>query len=437
MNATGPPPASHSTEVRWKRTVDRRGRPSKLTLKRLLSDFGISELDAKGRATITHRLALVGLVVDPPLESAPPDAIVTLHVDPSGPSRPEPSPPPTPAPAPASPEPLPVETAPPAPSAPAIDVPGAEVGAQQGTGLAAPAPEAKPPPPPSPPPAASEPLAQATPIMPVEADPDEAPVADEDSAEASEGLDAAVGGAERASRILQERARSAAARLEQLERELAAERAAKVEALSEARALREASEEALRSLPSGEEEPDQPEPEIYDEPDDPEPEVRDVAVEPEVHRKGEARSTEPESVEHEAQAGEEEAHDARDRYGETREYDATAGDEEPTHAESTPPGGEPIAQPYAATNLESGEPPGKERRFRFGLRRRSKRAAESAPCSVCRRNPGTNEVIDLEAAGWVSGAEHRLCPDCIGDGWQLAAKTERPYRRALRRGRAD
>lgn len=69
---------SRAPELRWRRTIDRRGRPTRLTVRRLLRDFGFAGLGPESQATIESRLAEVGVTVNPPLSRAEPDTIITL-----------------------------------------------------------------------------------------------------------------------------------------------------------------------------------------------------------------------------------------------------------------------------------------------------------------------------------------------------------------------
>lgn len=79
MSTLGRVDPGSTPESRWRRTVDRRGRPSRLTVSRLLRDFGFSTLEPKSQTAIRNRLAEVGLAVAPPLESAELETIVTLY----------------------------------------------------------------------------------------------------------------------------------------------------------------------------------------------------------------------------------------------------------------------------------------------------------------------------------------------------------------------
>ena len=63
-------PLDEAPEQRWRRTVDRRNRPAKLKVDRLLRDFGYAELDPEVGDAIEARLAGVALAVAPSLRDA-------------------------------------------------------------------------------------------------------------------------------------------------------------------------------------------------------------------------------------------------------------------------------------------------------------------------------------------------------------------------------
>ena len=66
-------------EQRWRRTVDRRNRPAKLKVDRLLRDFGYAELDSAVGDAIEARLAGVALAVAPSLRDAVAGEVVTIY----------------------------------------------------------------------------------------------------------------------------------------------------------------------------------------------------------------------------------------------------------------------------------------------------------------------------------------------------------------------
>ena len=68
-------------EQRWRRTVDRRNRPAKLKVDRLLRDFGYAELDADVGDAIEARLAGVALAVAPSLRDAAAGEVVTIYAN--------------------------------------------------------------------------------------------------------------------------------------------------------------------------------------------------------------------------------------------------------------------------------------------------------------------------------------------------------------------
>jgi len=74
-------PLDEAPEQRWRRTVDRRSRPAKLKVERLLRDFGYAELDAEVGDAIEARLAGVALGVSPPLREASTSQVVTIYAD--------------------------------------------------------------------------------------------------------------------------------------------------------------------------------------------------------------------------------------------------------------------------------------------------------------------------------------------------------------------
>ncbi|MDP1848747.1 MAG: hypothetical protein Q8K79_13215 [Solirubrobacteraceae bacterium] len=75
-------------EHRWRRTVDRRNRPAKLKVDRLLRDFGYAELDPDVGDAIEARLAGVALAVAPSLRNAVAGEVVTIYANDS-PASPE------------------------------------------------------------------------------------------------------------------------------------------------------------------------------------------------------------------------------------------------------------------------------------------------------------------------------------------------------------
>ena len=74
-------PLDEAPEQRWRRTVDRRNRPAKLKVDRLLRDFGYAELDPEVGAAIEARLAGVALAVAPSLRNAVAGEVITLYAN--------------------------------------------------------------------------------------------------------------------------------------------------------------------------------------------------------------------------------------------------------------------------------------------------------------------------------------------------------------------
>ena len=74
-------PLDEAPEQRWRRTVDRRNRPAKLKVDRLLRDFGYAELDAEVGDAIEARLAGVALAVAPSLRNAEAGEVVTIYAN--------------------------------------------------------------------------------------------------------------------------------------------------------------------------------------------------------------------------------------------------------------------------------------------------------------------------------------------------------------------
>lgn len=74
-------PLDEAPEHRWRRTVDRRNRPAKLKVDRLLRDFGYAELDAHVGDAIEARLAGVALAVAPSLRNAAAGEVVTIYAN--------------------------------------------------------------------------------------------------------------------------------------------------------------------------------------------------------------------------------------------------------------------------------------------------------------------------------------------------------------------
>lgn len=74
-------PLDEAPEQRWRRTVDRRNRPAKLKVDRLLRDFGYAELDSAVGDAIEARLAGVALAVAPSLRDAVAGEVVTLYAN--------------------------------------------------------------------------------------------------------------------------------------------------------------------------------------------------------------------------------------------------------------------------------------------------------------------------------------------------------------------
>ena len=105
-------PLDEAPEQRWRRTVDRRNRPAKLKVDRLLRDFGYAELDPEVGAAIEARLAGVALAVAPSLRNAVAGEVITLYANDSPASEAG-----RPVGAPAG-EPRPVKPVPAAPAAP-------------------------------------------------------------------------------------------------------------------------------------------------------------------------------------------------------------------------------------------------------------------------------------------------------------------------------
>jgi len=118
-------PLDEAPEQRWRRTVDRRSRPAKLKVDRLLRDFGYAELDAAVGDAIEARLAGVALAVTPSLRDAAAGEVVTIYADEGAVERVAPSPvpeaPPARAPEP-RPKPKPRAKAAPSPEPVATDI---------------------------------------------------------------------------------------------------------------------------------------------------------------------------------------------------------------------------------------------------------------------------------------------------------------------------
>ena len=74
-------PIDEAPEQRWRRTVDRRNRPAKLKVDRLLRDFGYAELDPAVGDAIEARLAGVALAVAPSLRNAATNEVVTIYAN--------------------------------------------------------------------------------------------------------------------------------------------------------------------------------------------------------------------------------------------------------------------------------------------------------------------------------------------------------------------
>ena len=74
-------PLDEAPEQRWRRTVDRRNRPAKLKVDRLLRDFGYAELDADAGDAIEARLAGVALAVAPSLRNAVAGEVITIYAN--------------------------------------------------------------------------------------------------------------------------------------------------------------------------------------------------------------------------------------------------------------------------------------------------------------------------------------------------------------------
>ena len=74
-------PLDEAPEQRWRRTVDRRNRPAKLKVDRLLRDFGYDELDSEVGDAIEARLAGVSLAVAPSLRNAAAGEVVTIYAN--------------------------------------------------------------------------------------------------------------------------------------------------------------------------------------------------------------------------------------------------------------------------------------------------------------------------------------------------------------------
>lgn len=74
-------PRDEAPEQRWRRTVDRRNRPAKLKVDRLLRDFGYPELAPDVAEAIESRLAGVGLAITPSLCEVVASEVVTIYAD--------------------------------------------------------------------------------------------------------------------------------------------------------------------------------------------------------------------------------------------------------------------------------------------------------------------------------------------------------------------
>jgi hypothetical protein len=80
-------PLDEAPEQRWRRTVERRDRPAKLKVDRLLRDFGYAALDAEVGDAIEARLAGVALAVSPSLRDTRTGEVVTIYADESAVER--------------------------------------------------------------------------------------------------------------------------------------------------------------------------------------------------------------------------------------------------------------------------------------------------------------------------------------------------------------
>ena len=80
-------PLDEAPEQRWRRMVDRRNRPAKLKVDRLVRDFGYAELDDEVGDAIEARLAGVALAVAPSLRNAIAGEVVTIYANDSAASE--------------------------------------------------------------------------------------------------------------------------------------------------------------------------------------------------------------------------------------------------------------------------------------------------------------------------------------------------------------
>ena len=80
-------PLDEAPEQRWRRVVDRRNRPAKLKVDRLVRDFGYAELDDEVGDAIEARLAGVALAVAPSLRNAIAGEVVTIYANDSAASE--------------------------------------------------------------------------------------------------------------------------------------------------------------------------------------------------------------------------------------------------------------------------------------------------------------------------------------------------------------
>ena len=80
-------PLDEAPEQRWRRVVDRRNRPAKLKVDRLVRDFGYAALDDEVGDAIEARLAGVALAVAPSLRNAIAGEVVTIYANDSAASE--------------------------------------------------------------------------------------------------------------------------------------------------------------------------------------------------------------------------------------------------------------------------------------------------------------------------------------------------------------
>ncbi|MDP2710647.1 MAG: hypothetical protein Q8O56_05465 [Solirubrobacteraceae bacterium] len=369
-------PGDAAPEQRWRRTVDRRNRPAKLKVGRLLRDFGYAAPGDGAFEAIEARLAAVGLALEPSLRTVAADDVITIYARGAA-AAPSGAPPPSAAQA-------SDERRSPAPpgAAPApfgLDSSAAAGSPSDTTGLP------------------GDDAAAAAAISELERELSSAREQGEQLRDELEG------------RLAEHRESAAVAQqlIAQQGGELAEQRRRLDElgqALSTARqALAETRDEVRRTVD-----------ELLADPAGPPDAERDAhGVEP-------ARSA----------AADEDPPVAHDGYDERRPPASELGSrsEEPRERERSLPPPPPIAVPRAAAKAEPRErPSGRGGKLRGRVARARARGWQGA-CSVCGRVPDEGERDDLQGAGWDLEGESAACAQCRELGWQLRPGGGAPFR---------